>query len=114
MKTYKIFFIILIVLAILSPAGVYLPHLFKARGAWGEGGVQEVKSEVGYIPQKMAEVSATVEKLWKAPFPDYSFSDSYSNKNINYIISAFLGIIFCGGIGYFVTRWLSKKQKNEL
>lgn len=96
----------LVVMALLTPVGIYLPEILKAGGAWGEWGVGEVKRMVGYAPERMEKMSGS----WKAPVPDYGQDagekSSFPRHGFRYLLSAFLGVAACGGAAYLFTRRL--------
>lgn len=99
----------IVVLIILSPLGLILPERFKAGGAWGEWGADEVQKLVGYIPKGLAKVSS----LWSAPLPDYAFKGwgekGLSHLSIAYIISAIVGVIIIVIVALIIGKILSKK-----
>jgi len=103
MKTITKLRLLIIVLAILTPVGLMLPEYFKAGGAWGEWGSDEIKELIGYIPRGLAKLSA----LWSAPIPDYSFKGC--GGNIGYILSAIIGIMITVGIVYLAGKILGRK-----
>jgi len=106
MRGYRKLWIALVILALLSPLGLYLPRIMNAGAAWGEWGVDEIKQMIGYAPPGMERTT----DLWKAPLPDYALPGQenapLSRLSLWYILSAFLGIAVCGG-GYFLARWLT-------
>jgi hypothetical protein len=110
-KELRKFWIALLLLAVLTPAGLYLPGLFKAGGAWGEWGVEEVQKMIGYAPDGMKRSS----ELWKAPLPDYALPGQkeapVSRLSLSYILSALVGIAACGGGALLLGRWLAGKKK---
>jgi hypothetical protein len=98
------------ILAILSPLGLMLPEIFKAKPAWGEWGVDEIKELVGYIPQGLGRLS----NIWTALMPDYSFRSwevkGLLHKSIAYIISGFLGAALVALIILLIGKKLSDKK----
>ncbi|MFZ6017830.1 MAG: hypothetical protein ACOYU0_09610 [Nitrospirota bacterium] len=54
---FKKLWIGIVILIILSPIGLAFPEFFKASGAWGEWGVDELKDIVGYIPEGLKKLS---------------------------------------------------------
>ena len=106
MKEYRKFWAALIVLALVSPVGLYLPKIMKAGSAWGEWGVGEIKQMIGYAPAGMEKGG----EIWKPPIPDYALPGHERalpfRLSVSYILSAFVGIAACGGGGYFLTRWV--------
>ena len=110
--------IALIVLAVLTPLGLWLPERLKAGGAWGEWGPQEVGKQVGHVPEGMAR---TADRLpgqgWHAPAPDYApkgWEDRpLSHLSAAYIGSAFIGIAVCAAVAWALGRWLSRKESRR-
>jgi hypothetical protein len=98
------------ILAILSPLGLMLPKIFKAKTAWGEWGVEEIKGLAGYIPQGLARLS----NIWTALMPDYSFRSwegkGLLHQSIAYIISGFLGAALVALIIFLIGPKLSGKK----
>ena len=111
MTEYGRFWIALLVLALLTPIGLYLPEIYKAGSAWGEWGLAEVKSMVGYVPAGMERESGR----WKAPLPDYAppghENASLHRLGVYYILSAIAGIAACGAGGYLLTRWMGRRKR---
>lgn len=110
MKGYRRLWIALIVMALLSPVGLYLPRIMKAGSAWGEWGMDEVKRMIGYVPAGMQKT----ENLWKAPIRDYTLPGqegaSLSRVSFSYILSALIGLALCAGAGYLVARRPTGRQ----
>ena len=92
MKLINKLWILLIVLAILTPIGLFLPEHFKAGAAWGEWGAEEMTELVGYIPRGLEKIAT----LWRAPMPDYAFEGMEDRalrvQSAAYILSAIVGI----------------------
>ncbi|HXX82189.1 MAG TPA: PDGLE domain-containing protein [Thermodesulfovibrionales bacterium] len=109
-KSQKKLWIGLFVLALLSPLGVMLPEKFKAGGAWGEWGPEELEKLIGYVPEGLKKLSA----LWKAPIPDYNFGGegaSITVQVISYIASAILGILAVAVVVYVISKLIAKNEK---
>jgi len=110
MKITTKFLIGIAVLVILSPLGLILPAHFKAGGAWGEWGADEMQKLVGYVPKGLAKLSS----LWNAPMPDYAFKGweekGLSHLSLAYIISAILGIGIIVLVMIGLGKLLSKKD----
>jgi hypothetical protein len=99
----KQLWIALLVICLLTPAGILLPKFFKSGDAWGEWDNKQVREKVGYEPEEMKKDAA----LWKAPIKDYSIEQepkSVLSESINYMVSAAVGI----GIIVIIT-WLTLK-----
>ena len=110
MKITTKFLIGIAVLVVLSPLGLLLPAHFKAGGAWGEWGVDEMQKLVGYVPKGLAKLSS----LWSAPMPDYAFKGweekGLSRLSFAYIISAIVGIGIIVLVMIGIGKLLSKKD----
>jgi hypothetical protein len=111
MTNYRRLWIGLIILALLSPLGLYLPSVLRAGAAWGEWSLQELHELIGYTPAGMARTA----EAWKAPLPEYALPGeegaSLTRQGFWYILSALLGIAACGGGTYFLARWLSHSAR---
>lgn len=102
----------LLVLAVLTPIGLWLPELYKAGAAWGEWGSDELKEMVGYVPKGMQGL----ENLWtKTILAGYGVSGWTSPflAALGYIISALLGIAVVGGLGFLLGRVLASKEDGS-
>jgi len=110
MKDYRPFWIALLVMALVSPIGLYLPELLRAGAAWGEWSLGEVKRMVGYAPSGMEKLT----DFWKAPMPDYALPGQedapLAHRSFSYGFSALLGVGLCGGTMYVLTRWIAKRK----
>jgi cobalt/nickel transport protein len=110
MKEYRKLWLALVVLALVSPVGLYLPEVMNAGAAWGEWGVDEIKQMIGYAPAGMQRTA----DIWKAPIPDYAppgqANASLPRLSLFYILSALTGIGACGGGAYVLARWLGQGQ----
>lgn len=110
MKTTTKLWILVMLLAALSPMGLILPEHFKAGAAWGEWGSEEIQALVGYIPQGLARLAS----LWSAPIPDYAFkgweTKPLRDLSIAYIISAVSGIAITAGIIFVIGKAFSRKD----
>lgn len=110
MKTITKLWIMILVLAVISPIGLMLPEHFKAGAAWGEWGAEEMKELVGYIPQGLVRLAS----LWNAPMPDYAFKawegKPLHSTSIAYIISAVFGILITALVIFLIGKFLSRKD----
>lgn len=110
MKEYRRLWVTLLVLALLSPIGLYLPSLFRAGAAWGEWGLGEMQEMLGYAPAGMEKTA----DLWKPPLPDYALPGQQtaplSHLGLSYVLSAFVGMGTCAGGAYLVGRWLTRRK----
>lgn len=100
MKTITKLWILIAVLAILTPIGLIIPEYFKAGSAWGEWGSDEIKKLVGYAPKGLERLY----DIWAAAIPDYGTS------KISYVLSAILGIITIIGLTFLIGKLLGNKE----
>ncbi|MDI6868082.1 MAG: cobalamin biosynthesis protein [Coprothermobacterota bacterium] len=104
MKKFKPFFLVILVLAILTPIGIYLPEKLQAGDAWGEWSPEDLSQEIGYVPQGMEKLS----NIYQAPLPDYTAGEL--NPYLAYILSAILGILLAGGLIYLIGWAISARE----
>ncbi len=100
----------LLIMALLTPLGIYLPQKFKSEDAWGEWGTDKLKELVGYVPEGLKKLS----DLWKAPISDYNFGGEnapFITQVISYITSAMLGIAVVAVVIYLIMKFLVKHGK---
>ncbi|MFI5342470.1 MAG: PDGLE domain-containing protein [Candidatus Methylomirabilales bacterium] len=112
MKEHRKLWAAVIVLALVSSVGLYLPKIMRAGSAWGEWGVDEIRQMIGYAPAGMEKKA----DIWKAPIPDYALPGHEralpSHLSLSYILSAFVGTAACGGGGYLLTRWVTGARES--
>lgn len=102
-KNLKYLLIGLAILIILTPIGLYL-----GGDTFAEWGAQEVKDKIGYVP-------AGFSHIWNAPLPDYAvpiLGDSTVGYALGYMVSAFIGVVVCGGALYLLGKILARKDEN--
>ncbi|MHB9037135.1 MAG: cobalt transporter CbiM [Armatimonadota bacterium] len=103
----------LIVLALLSPLGIYLPQKLGAGSAWGEWSADEIKGATGYVPHGLAKLGS----LWHAPIPDYAFpgqeSASLHTLSVAYIFSGLAGIAIVVILIMAMRRLFAGKESDE-
>lgn len=102
-KLQKKILIVLIVLCIITPAGILLPAYFNAGDAWGEWSAATLKDLIGYVPHGLAKYS----DVWKAPLPGYTINaadKSVVHQSGYYIVTGILGAT----ITYIVMLLFSK------
>lgn len=88
MKIITKLWIGIVILIILSPLGLILPKLFKAKGAWGE--------------RKLSDI-------WRAPMDNYTLG-GWQHKGFAYIISAVVGTAVIVAVALVIGKMLSKKD----
>jgi uncharacterized membrane protein YkgB len=89
-KLQKKILIIMLLLCLLTPIGIFLPSFLNTGDAWGEWSAQTVKELVGYVPKGLAKYS----DVWKAPLSDYSGKredSSIVHRSGFYLVSAIIG-----------------------
>ncbi len=109
-KLQRKILIILLLLCLLTPAGVLLPAFFNAGDAWGEWSAQTVKDLVGYVPAGLAGYSGKRN----APVEDYSFgtgSQSLSRRSGYYLVSGLFGATLVYIITLLITRLIVRKNE---
>ena len=102
--------LVLIILAVISPIGLYLPEIFNAGDAWGEWDTKTVKEQTGFTPEGMAKDA----EIWDAPLPDYSLDEdnpSSTKQALLYILSGFIGIAGTILVLFGISRLLIKKKE---
>jgi|RhiMetdeSRZDD1v2_1073273.scaffolds.fasta_scaffold384817_3 cobalt/nickel transport protein len=110
-KNYHKLWMGLGLLLLLSPLGLLLPELAKARGAWGEWGVGELRSMLGYVPAKLE----SLQGVWKAILRDYSILGLQKpwQTKLAYLACGAIGasviIVICFALG----KWLSIPEDSE-
>ena len=109
-KLQKKILIILLILCLITPAGVLLPAFVDAGDAWGEWSAQTVKELTGYVPEGLAKYS----DLWKAPLPDYDDRKedaSVVHRSGFYLVSGILGATFAYALMLLISGIILKNGK---
>ncbi|MGE5304245.1 MAG: PDGLE domain-containing protein [Alphaproteobacteria bacterium] len=109
-KSQRKLWIGLLVMALLTPLGIILPHIFNAGAAWGEWGVDKLAQLLGYTPQGLKKLS----DLWKAPVPNYNVGGrdaSTTFQIISYFAAGVLGVAAVGLVVYLIARFITKNDK---
>ncbi|MFN3396448.1 MAG: PDGLE domain-containing protein [Thermodesulfovibrionales bacterium] len=108
LKDYKRLWIGIGILLLLSPLGLIIPELFKAGGAWGEWGLEEIPEWMqkeglpAFIPEGLKRLS----EIWSAPFPDYAFQgwSGGIGAYISYILTGLVGVAAVVIVTFLVFR----------
>ncbi|HTQ10870.1 MAG TPA: energy-coupling factor ABC transporter permease, partial [Fimbriimonadaceae bacterium] len=83
----------MLVLAILTPIGLYLPNAVGAGSAWGEWDSAEVAARTGRTPAGLEHL----QNAWHAPMPDYALpgqeNQPLAKVSLSYVGSAVLGCL---------------------
>lgn len=109
-KLHKKILVLLIILVLLTPAGILFPMVFNAGDAWGEWSAETVKNLIGYVPEGLQKYSDT----YTAPIPDYSLNaddPSVTHQSLFYILSGILGIAATFGITIIISKFIIKNGK---
>jgi cobalt/nickel transport system permease protein/cobalt/nickel transport protein len=99
----------LIIIACLTPIGIFFPKLFHAGSAWGEWSLETVQKKTGYIPSGMKKEA----DIWKAPIADYgnkSEKQSNQSKILTYILSGFAGIAIISIVTFVLLKVAAKND----
>ncbi|OHD71452.1 MAG: hypothetical protein A2W19_02650 [Spirochaetes bacterium RBG_16_49_21] len=102
--------IILILLAVLAPVGIWLPKQFNAGDAWGEWPAEVLENMIGFIPEGLKKYS----DLWKPPIPDYNLGgekSSFTLQALSYILSGIVGIAVSIGVAYALWRFVIRRKE---
>jgi hypothetical protein len=95
----------LVVMALLSPLGIFLPYYFGAGDAWGEWSAEKLREALGYAPAGLEKLA----DLWKAPVSDYNPGGEAAPIWIQalwYVFSGALGISIVVCAAYLLARLL--------
>jgi len=81
-----------VILALLSPLGLWLPMRFHAGAAWGEWNAAEIGQRLHAVPAGLERL----ETLWRAPMPDYALPGQENaplhRLSLHYILAGLLGL----------------------
>jgi cobalt/nickel transport protein len=109
MKITRKLWIGLLILALLTPLGILVPHWFGAGGAWGEWSPEELQQRTGHVPGQLARQAGQ----WHAPLPDYGSGHAgLPAQNLWYVISAILGLALVAGLAFLLGRWLARNERT--
>jgi cobalt/nickel transport protein len=109
MAKTKNLWIVIGILALLSPLGIIIPGYFGAGGAWGEWSLEQIEKIAGFMPEGMRRIAGT----WKAPMPNYGVSGQGAvglHSGLRYLLSGILGIAVTAGLVYLLTKMLLHKK----
>jgi hypothetical protein len=99
----------ILLLAVLSPIGLILPHIFQSGPGWGEWGVEEIERMFGFVPEGLKRIA----EIWSAPVPDYNLrgweGKGLARMSFGYILSGVLGVGAIFLITFFLGKFLRKK-----
>lgn len=113
MRTYRKLWLIMGILIILSPLGLFLPEWAKTGTPWGEWTPEELEELIGFLPRGLKEFS----KLWKPFFSDYSpgvhKTGSYFSSGFRYMLSALLGAGLTVGASFILAKIILRKGERK-
>lgn len=94
----------IVILALLSPLGLWLPMRFHAGAAWGEWNSEEIGQRLRQTPAGLERLEA----LWRAPMPDYALPGQTDaplrQLSLHYLLAGLLGL----GAAAAITAGLAK------
>jgi hypothetical protein len=109
-KLQKKIMIALLILTVLTPAGIFLPMLFNAGDAWGEWSAETLKKFIGYVPEGLVKYTDT----WKAPLTDYTLNGSDSSlvhQSGYYIVSGIIGAMLAMIVTLIISKLIIRNGK---
>jgi hypothetical protein len=109
-KLQKKILVLLLLLCLLTPAGILLPAFFNTGDAWGEWSAQTVKELVGYVPKGLAKYS----EVWHAPVPDYSANkkdSSIVHRSGYYLVSGVIGATVTYLVMLLISRLIIRNEE---
>ena len=107
-RTVKIAWMAIVVLVVLTPAGLLAPGT-----AWGEWSREELQQlGLGYIPAGFDRLAG----VWSAPLAGYDLP-ALNNPTVTYILSAVLGVVLVVivlfSLGWVLDRFLKRSEKQN-
>ncbi len=106
-KINKKFWIVLLVLAILTPLG-----LLASGTAFGEWNSKQLQQTLGYVPDGVKKGEA----LWQAIFSGYNmpgFGNDFMHSGIGYILSAVIGIALIYTAALILGKIIAKREEER-
>lgn len=94
-------------LIVLTPLG-----LLATGTAWGEWSVEEIKEQLGYIPQGIAAAA----DWWNSLLPDYTvpaLGESRFGTAAGYVLSAAIGVLLIGTLIFLTSKMVGKEPKEK-
>ena len=112
MKKHKKILIVLGIMLLLSPLGIYLPEWFNGGDAWGEWSIETIKEDTGIEPEGMKKDA----DLYNSPVPDYKLGEeenSLPKLSVSYIVSGIIGVGIILIITFVTTKIISHKKSDD-
>lgn len=95
-------------LVLISPLG-----LLAGGTAWGEWGTEQIQSQIGYIPEGLQKFSDFWHHTLLKDYALTRFGQTFWQQALGYLLSAFLGLLVIGGIGFGIHRIFSKAEERH-
>ncbi len=102
-KKWKSLWTALLILALLTPLGLWVPRFFGAGGAWGEWSWRELERLTGYAPEGLKRING----LWKAP------AEGYGRGYLGYLASALAGVLIVAALALAVGKLISGRKDRD-
>ncbi len=93
----------LLILAFLTPLGLWVPRFFGAGGAWGEWSWRELEKTIGYAPAGLKRING----LWRAP------AAGYGTGYLGYLASALAGVLIVAAVSFAIGKLISKHKDQN-
>ncbi len=104
LRSMRWLWISLLILIVASPLGLLAPGT-----AWGEWGTQQLRERgLSTIPAGLERLSG----LWGAPLAGYRLK-SLGNASLGYVVSAVVGILVIGILGWLFSLLLARAPKRS-
>ena len=109
--TKKKLWVGLALLVLLSPLGLIVPKKLNAGGAWGEWSAQEIKTLIGYVPEKMGQLQG----LWKGLMPNYGIPGLEKNWQVHlaYVAAGLVGVLIILMLCFHFGKRLAMPEEQE-
>lgn len=89
---------------------VFVPLGLLATGtAWGEWSPDEIKNELGFVPEGLERFS----RVWNGVLPDYLSGDGFWSSVPGYFLSAAVGLMTISALTYLAVRLLSRGKGDN-
>ncbi len=104
---YRLLWIALAVMVLLTPLGLWIPAYFGAGTAWGEWSGKQLQATLGYAPAGLVRL----QSQWNAALPGYSIPGlgGPGGAAIGYILAGAAGVALVAGVGFGVA-WLARRS----
>lgn len=109
-RSYRLLWLALGALVVLTPLGLWIPTLLGGGSAWGEWSTGELQATLGYVPRGLQGL----QNAWTSMFPDYTVPGLTGavGESVGYVIAAVAGVAVVGLIGAGVA-WLLARMAGD-